>query len=513
MLIHRRQSDYSTIYPNNKSELNYYFTSKKPTVMKTTKVFLMGLIAFGLAFTACNTNDDDMPEIEKGEKARVSIRVAKNSVGTRLVDDLNTGGASNPISKAEFEIKSLELWLFNDFGVQEVYEAANETTLLAADDKKNAEKGWQKFGEAFVLNGIETTVGNKYLVMAANANVGSVTNLNELRAKLTKPTVAGDNKSQDIISNGMIMTSLITPIPIVEGENMFGTPPSGHHHDGQKAPDEYNQISVDPLFLTRVNARIALMKLEFEFPDDPIEGEPGFHTLAGFVPVDEFQVTDVVVLNARSQSKLFAERFGSAEATRLFDGVTTKFRYGMLLPPFAGAQYTADEKDADFKVSSPLLPVLEIANRTATGALIGKNKNTDEWLTPYFYVFENNNTPGERTMLIIRGKLLSNGTVLTDQDLPGRISNENPGGGDGPEHYTYYTIFVGNAYGSEDPAGIEGLGIASFFDGTVRRNTQYNFYVTINGPGYDEVGDPSAFLDVLCEVAPWIVADQSIVFN
>ena len=464
----------------------------------------MGLIAFGLAFTACNTNDDDMPEIEKGEKARVSIRVAKNSVGTRLIGDLKN---DNAINDAEFDIKSLELWLFNDFGVQEVYEAANETALLAADNVKNADKGWQKFGDAFVLNGIETTVGNKYLVMAANANVGSVTNLNELRAKLTKPTVAGDGKSQDITTNGMVMTSLITSIPIVEGENMFGIPPPGHHHEGQSSPDEYNQISADPLYLTRINARIALMELAFEFPTDPDMGKTGFHTLNGFVPVDEFQVTDVVVLNARNQSKLFADRPGTAEATRLFTGVTThKFRYGMLLPPFAGAQYTADELDADFRVSP--VPVLE----EPFGTLIGENVTTKEWQAPYFYVFENNNTAGERTMLIIRGKLLSEGKILTDKELPGRISNENDVGEE-DEHYTYYTIFVGNAYGNANPIGIEGLGITNFFDGTVRRNTQYNFFVTINGPGYDEVGDPSAFLDVLCKVAPWVVADQSIVFN
>ena len=468
--------------------------------MKTMKLFLMGLIAFGLGFTACNTDDHDMPEIDKG-KAEVSIRVAMNNQGTRAVGDIT----SDAVLADESRINSLEIWIFN--GSSRTLEAHQRVLTIDANKKATGEDFplLEQFPDGFVINGITVPAGSKYLIMAANTNVGEVANLNLLKAELS--AVA----SQDI-KDGLAMTSLITPITLLGGrENMFGAPPAGHHHDGDTS---VNQLSPDgkPLWLSRINARVALVNLEFEFEKavtNPVDledinklkynGLTGVMRIDGaFIPFDRFVLTDVVMLNAPEKSKMFA-----AAGERLFH--RGNFIYGADLPPFGGDQFQnrpQDIENATFtSLPSPLLvDVLAQADQsdlTVTATSVGAVL-LNRTIAPYFYVLENDIIQSERMMMIIKGELWNGTTKLSATDLPDNICKDG---------FTYYTIFVGKDYarGKGDDGKV-------VFDNTVYRNTQYNFSVTLTGPGYHRVGDETAKLDVLCDVEPWRVAEQEIVF-
>ena len=475
--------------------------------MKTMKLFLMGLIAFGLGFTACNTDDHDMPKIDKG-KAEVSIRVAMNNQGTRTVGDIT----SDAVLDDESRINSLEIWIFS--GSSRLVEAhrrvltssAKEYGVHALDQGAEPDP-LQKFGNAFVINGITVPAGAKYLVMAANTNVGEVANLDLLKAELS--AVA----SQDI-KDGLAMTSLVTPITLLGGvENMFGAPPKGHHHYDD---DSVNQLSPGakglepPLWLSRINARVALASLEFEFPKavtDPVDlkdiGGLAYHGLTGamridgkFIPFDRFVLTDVVMLNAPKRSKMFA-----AAGERLF--AQNEFFYGADLPPFGDNQFKKDDPIANATFAAqpePLVNVLANADQrdlTVTGMSVGALL-LERTNTPYFYVLENDFIPGERMMMVIKGELWNGDTRLSATDLPDNICKDG---------FTYYTIFVGKDYarGKGDDGKV-------VFDNTVYRNTQYNFSVILAGAGYHRVGDETAKLDVLCDVEPWRVAEQDIKF-
>ena len=86
--------------------------------MKTTKLFLMGLIAFGLGFTACNTNDDDNLDIKNPYTADIPIAdIAKNPNLYRsteyrfelvIVKDLPSGTRSSNGSDWGFSLRKGE---------------------------------------------------------------------------------------------------------------------------------------------------------------------------------------------------------------------------------------------------------------------------------------------------------------------------------------------------------------------------------------------------------------------
>ena len=455
----------------------------------------MGLIAFGLGFTACNTNDDDMPEIEKGEKARVSIRVAVNSQGTRIVGDV----LDSELLALESAVNALEVWIFNaTTGVLEAHKRVATTDAKVYEkDALQDDDPLQQFGNSLVLNDITVPAGDKQLVMAANTNIGGV--VSSTRLSDFKKTLSAAASQE--IDDGMVMTSLIKPITLEGGmQHMFGTPPAGHHHP--TVP--FTQLSPggDPLFLSRINARVALAELTFEFKkfDDPdypeYVGKTGVMLFDGsFVEFDRFVLTDVVVLNAPEKSKLFA-----AGAERLFN--QDKFIYGMNLPPFGGDQFKTDILDESFAAQPiSLVDVADNANLTEIGesisAILLDRKEGD---VPYFYLLENESVAGERTMLVIRGKLFNGAEHIDDKILSDNVCDNG---------FTYYTIFIGAPYGLLE-GGNTTPGLV--FDNTVYRNTQYNYFVTLTGPGYNKVGDETAKLDVLCEVEPWKVADQVIRF-
>src|SRR5690554_1335295 len=116
--------------------------------MKIFKILLVVAIAFGMM--ACN--NEDVPQIENGPEATVSVRVVPTSNGpsVRLTGDLSGDGIIPAGLAAESAIKSLEVWVF----VGDALEAYKPATI-AVDSVPE------------VLD-IEVTSGPRTIVVVAN---------------------------------------------------------------------------------------------------------------------------------------------------------------------------------------------------------------------------------------------------------------------------------------------------------------------------------------------------------
>ena len=403
--------------------------------MKLGKLFLAGVIALGLM--ACNK--EEVPDLKTGAEATVSVKVFPSSKApvTRQVGDLSGDGVAPAGLAAESAIKNVEVWLFIG-ETPDGYKKGND-------------------GEAFV-EGIETTAGSKNMVVAANANIGAVANKAALLAQLK-------NLSQDI-STGLVMTSEPVDITLVGGKNQYGFNTDDANYDADAA----QQLSLGTrLPITRINARVALVNLTYEF-DNPF--------------YDKFELTEVSLFNARKSSKLFG--------TSLVNG--TEFLYGSAYPStlhsyvgsagYTGATFTAT---ADATLAEAFVPNPDLA---APKLVDPKNAH-------YFYAFENTaDTPENRegTFIVLKGKLFK-----------GDVQYIAPGLATDDEGFTYYAIWVnaakdGYTYNEGHTA-----------DGKIMRNTQYNITATLKKAGNPTIDPPvEAQLDVYVEVAPWIVVTQNV---
>jgi hypothetical protein len=403
--------------------------------MKLGKLFLAGVIALGLM--ACNK--EEVPDLKTGAEATVSVKVFPSSKApvTRQVGDLSGDGVAPAGLAAESAIKNVEVWLFIG-ETPDGYKKGND-------------------GEAFV-EGIETTAGSKNMVVAANANIGAVANKAALLAQLK-------NLSQDI-STGLVMTSEPVDITLVGGKNQYGFKTDDANYDADAA----QQLSLGTrLPITRINARVALVNLTYEF-DNPF--------------YDKFELTEVSLFNARKSSKLFG--------TSLVNG--TEFLYGSAYPStlhsyvgsagYTGATFTAT---ADATLAEAFVPNPDLA---APKLVDPKNAH-------YFYAFENTaDTPENRegTFIVLKGKLFK-----------GDVQYIAPGLATDDEGFTYYAIWVnaakdGYTYNEGHTA-----------DGKIMRNTQYNITATLKKAGNPTIDPPvEAQLDVYVEVAPWIVVTQNV---
>ncbi|HBK41729.1 MAG TPA: hypothetical protein DDZ57_09215 [Porphyromonadaceae bacterium] len=403
--------------------------------MKLGKLFLAGVIALGLM--ACNK--EEVPDLKTGAEATVSVKVFPSSKApvTRQVGDLSGDGVAPAGLAAESAIKNVEVWLFIG-ETPDGYKKGND-------------------GEAFV-EGIETTAGSKNMVVAANANIGAVANKAALLAQLK-------NLSQDI-STGLVMTSEPVDITLVGGKNQYGFKTDDANYDADAA----QQLSLGTrLPITRINARVALVNLTYEF-DNPF--------------YDKFELTEVSLFNARKSSKLFG--------TSLVNG--TEFLYGSAYPStlhsyvgsagYTGATFTAT---ADATLAETFVPNPDLA---APKLVDPKNAH-------YFYAFENTaDTPENRegTFIVLKGKLFK-----------GDVQYIAPGLATDDEGFTYYAIWVnaakdGYTYNEGHTA-----------DGKIMRNTQYNITATLKKAGNPTIDPPvEAQLDVYVEVAPWIVVTQNV---
>ncbi|MGI6521018.1 MAG: fimbrial protein [Fermentimonas sp.] len=222
---------------------------------------------------------------------------------------------------------------------------------------------------------------------------------------------------------------------------------------GASVPNQSTSLGDNPVKVTRINARVAIASavLNLTPVDDPI-----FNAL-----------TDVQVA-----------MFNVQKTAKIFDPSTTSgnWMYGELWP----SQQETYEQGAGtselataFKEGPFTLPIV-ITN------------------APYFYV--NPMATAKKMFIVLRGKPTLNGDPVVAEGLYTDADG-----------YTYYPVWINQAKDGTTFVG-ELTG-----DGIVRRNTQYNIYLTIKGIGNPAI-DPAedALLDVKVEVEPWKVVDQTV---
>ena len=399
--------------------------------MKIGKLFLAGVIALGLM--ACN--NEDVPDLSGEKDATISIKVFPSSNGptVRLVGDLTAPGVESAGLPAESAIKSLEVWIFSGdvldgYGTAE----AKEVTEIAAH------------------------IGTRFVVVAANANIGAVKSKATLLATLKElPT--------DIATNGLIMTAEPIEVELKAGKNYYG------YTDAEvleKIGDEKNHLNdgKKPLAITRVNARVAIVGATLSTKEIPVNQQPIFDALGD---------VQVAMFNVPKETKLF----DSPLATN------ADYLYGAEWPSPAGTY--------EGVLDDPATPTASLTD-TVDGLPV---VITD---APYYYV--NESSVENKMLIVLRAKLYKGGTVVdptTNEHLVGLYIDS--------EGYTYYPIWVNGKDLGYDYGG------TNVADGKVVRNTQYNITLTITGIGRPTIDEPeTANLDVKVEVAPWLVVSQNV---
>ena len=410
--------------------------------MKTRIFLVAALVALG--FAACN--NDDVPHIEDGAKATVSLMIFTDPAAVR-----STSEGTN----AEREIKSLEVWLFAGEAV--VGHRRFEGNELVPDNG------------VIIAEGIVTTSGARTMVAVANHSlIGKDLTRTELRntPALAKP---------DVYSN-LVMTSEAVTIDLKPGANFFGELahlPGGANHVNAGA----NPSNARALQLVRIHARIALTGVSFEHPN-----------------FSRFDLYTVTMFNMRRESRLFDVNFGirpTTPAASLIHATLSFLRGANYLSPLHSYQ------DKDIAI-----------NRWEELSFNGGNTtrimpvNSAIPIAPpapiFFYAFENNgdsrlgNPDWEKensgTFIVLKGKLYNqDGTPSTGHHTC-------------KDGFTYYAIWV-NCARFSGSAGAE--------SNRITRNTMYNITVNIRGVGNPNINGPqAAHLDVQVEVRPWDVVNQ-----
>lgn len=410
--------------------------------MKLFKLLFVAIIAFGMV--ACN--NEDVPQIIDGPEATVSVKVfpSSKSPATRLAGDLTGDGVGTLGLLEESAINNVEVWLF------------------VGETPDGYGKGSD--GEAFVED-VVTTAGPKTMVVAANANIGGeVANKTELLEKFAAAL------SQDL-TNGLVMTSEPVDMNLEGGKNQYGYKETDT--EVNSAPSLYDgqahQISKGTrLPITRINARIALVGLTYEFTS------PFYN---------KFELTEVALFNARKASNYFGSPLYKGNDFLYGSAYTSNLSTYVGSVDYAGAFNAA--------VDETLAQAFEENTELTAPALVNA-KNAH-----YFYAFENSantDTDKEGTFIVLKGKLWKG----EDQYIaPGLVTDA--------DGYTYYAIWVNALNDMYD------YGEGYTPDGTIKRNTQYNITANLKKAGNPTI-DPAveAQLDVWVEVAPWIVVNQNV---
>lgn len=215
-------------------------------------------------------------------------------------------------------------------------------------------------------------------------------------------------------------------------------------------------LSTTALSLYRVNARVAIVAADL--------GELPAGQAALFDALTDVQVA----------------MFNVPETTKLFDPLVTNgnFLYGQAWPS-GGSTFTADAIESTFVEATITWPITNAA-------------------APYFYVNENTSeTSAKQMMIVVRAKPMLGEAAVTAE---GVYTDANG--------YTYYPIWVNATKDGYTYTG-ENTGTSN-----ITRNTQYNISLTIKGLGNPTIDPPvRANLDVMVEVAPWLVVDQTVEWN
>ena len=388
-------------------------------------VYVLTAAAVALGFASCQKNSE-VNSTSEGKQATVSVNVTQGSL--RAIG--NTSASA--LTAEEGKVKKLEVFVFND-DARDGYKKEEGTDVKKVKD-------------------IAVTTGSRTIIVVANASE----DLSNITSKTTlKATVSADLANQTL-EKGLLMTCEETDVfDVKPGKNQYGFKTSDTDLDPTA-----NQIKAEtPIALTRVAARVALVKAETAF-----EG-----AYAGF----KFEPTEVYVYNAKKQSKYFGPDLN--HGADLLSGTD--------LAPYSG----------EYKPGTLPTTVAYLKDNVTDLSTITTDKPV------YYYVFENDATI-KPTIFTIKGKIKkADDSYATKTDFPGAIDNDG---------FTYYSIVVNGNKG-----GYTYTGDATAKDSKIKRNTKYNLSVKIKHLGKDDPTVPpteSATLDVMIEVAPWLSVDQAI---
>ena len=389
-----------------------------------SKLFLLSLVALALAFTACNKNQDEPQQSETD----ATISVAVKSADLRAYED----GAGD----ADMKVQKLAVMVYQG-GAQVAFKEVTDGSLEVKD--------------------IETTAGNKTLVVVANYANQNLQGLSLTKIKELTHTLSADD--QDPNKGTFMLTAEPVPVTLDKGKNYYGY-----------AAGDGNRISVDkPIELQHIHAGMALTNLTVKFADS-------YKTLYGV----KFDEGELIGLVAKAQSNVFGESLVNTNAD---------YFYGAKLFGAKDNKYTPAE--ANYKEMAALKMAL-----TETGAQTGKG----------FYVLENNDAK-HPTILCLKATLTqAGGDALTDEQAAqaaeaGWIVSAT-------DHSTYYPVLVN---WEKDGYTFEGT---TDKNGIVRNN-KYEISLTITGPGTNSPEDPTAEkanLDVKCTVLAWNIVKQDVVW-
>ena len=462
---------------------------------------------FAFALSACA--DETIPDIPKNppaaQKATLSVRVATGSnTGTRIATGnlVDTGAGS--IDEAERAINHIEVWVFNG------------NTLDAYANSKDA-------ANPRIIQDIIVTQGIRTIYVAANTDIGEEgVGIGEKRTgdqdlPITQVELLNQTAvlSQDI-TNGMIMTAAPFTATLIQGHNMLGNPAGMPEHPVDNPLTGNNSFN-----LTRINTRIALTSLQFDFSeahDAASKSDPEY------VAYDRFVLEEIIFLNMRQETAIFPN-------LRIIDDVYRDRLTWMDLnedykPTFLFGSHVPDSPTKPIYIGSPgIVPGVlnagviteEDVVKANDEGLIGNSGGSNPYgfiglrnaslhrkprlvgsaplvgmPTPMigydtgyhlpFYVYALENTNGDRgggTFLVLKGKLWqgdpnSGGRLFTSAGLQTSESTDNEGN-------TYYVIWINRGdmgYGFPDDYVAAGKN-----DGVIRRNTQYNIEVLLTRAG------------------------------
>ena len=285
--------------------------------MKIVSFLLVVAIAFGMM--ACN--NEDVPQIENGPEATVSVRVVPTSNGpsVRLTGDLSATGTA--IATAESAIKTLEVFIFSG-GLPDGYGIATGDNVMQVLD-------------------IATHAGPKTFYVVSNATIGAVADEATLIAMTKEIPV--------VIASGIPMTSEGKEVELVTGENQYG-----FSADTDNYKLAATQHSADtPVSLVRVNARVAIVAA----------------TLSTTLPADQVAIFDAL-------TDIEVAMFNVPKASNLFGAplaLNADYLLGEVWPTTANS-YTEGTANDAFKQASELpivntdAPYFYVTENTATDA-------------------------------------------------------------------------------------------------------------------------------------------------
>ena len=355
-------------------------------------------------------------------------------------------------------VKSADLRAYEDGAGDKDMKVQKLAVMVYQGDAQVAYKEADQAGSLEVTK-IQTTSGAKTLVVVANYANENLKGLSLTKVKALTHTLSADD--QDPTKGTFMLTAEPVSVNLKKGNNYYGY-----------AAGDGNRISVDkPIELKHIHAGMALTSVTVAFAE----------SYAALYSV-KFDKGQLIALIAKAQTNVFGEPFANADAN---------YFYGVKLFGKATNKYTPAEANYN-ELAALQMDITEVG-----AAMTGKG----------FYVLENNSAE-HPTILCLKATL----TQADGSDLTADQAQQAVEAGwivSTTDHSTYYPVLVnwakdGYTYADGHTA-----------KNAIVRNNKYEIALTITGPGTNSPEDPTqekANLDVKCEVTPWVIVKQNVVW-